>query len=426
MSRAHTANSAASAVAENGQRPSVDKAASPSTAGRVAPHALFEPRSLSPVASAHLDLIRGLAAWVVMWNHSRTLFFVSYDQLASRSAALSLLYLVTGFGHEAVVVFFVLSGFLISSSVFSKQASGKWTWRDYGIDRLSRLWVVLIPGLVLGLFWDRLGSHLFGSTGIYSHPLEGFGAVIVRDHLGVGTFFGNLFFLQTICFPELGSNGPLWSLANEFWYYTLFPLALFAWIAWKRGALLTSCMCAVSFIAVALFVGSPIATSFSIWLMGTVLVFAYSKWRLQRTSSATLYALASAFALCALLAFERTRHLNELRGDLAMGAVFTAFLFGVLQMDFGGRNLFYERLAQALAGFSYSLYVLHFPLLLFLRAKFAPSDKWQPDVNHVAHWWMVGAGVLAYSWFISIFTEGRTKAVRNWMRRMLPAFDGRT
>jgi peptidoglycan/LPS O-acetylase OafA/YrhL len=377
------------------------------------------------MASAHLDLIRGLAAWVVMWNHSRTLFFVSYDQLASRSTALSLLYFITGFGHEAVVVFFVLSGFLISSSVFTKQVSGKWTWHDYGIDRLSRLWVVLIPGLVLGLFWDRLGSYLFGSTGVYSHPLEGFGAVIVRDHLGAGTFFGNLFFLQTIYFPEFGSNGPLWSLANEFWYYALFPLALFAWIAWKRGTFLTSCICAVSFIAVALFVGSPIAISFSIWLMGTVLVFAYSKWRLKRTSSATHYMLASAFALCALLAFERTGHLNDLRGDLVMGAAFTAFLFGVLQMDIGARNLFYERAARVLAGFSYSLYVLHFPLLLFLRARFAPSDKWQPDVNHVCYWWIVGIGVLAYSWFISIFTEGRTKAVRNWMRRMLPAFDGR-
>jgi peptidoglycan/LPS O-acetylase OafA/YrhL len=285
--------------------------------------------------------------------------------------------------------------------------------------------VVLIPGLVLGLFWDTLGSRLFRSTGLYSHPLEGFGSVIVRGHLGVGTFLGNLFFLQTIYFPELGSNGPLWSLANEFWYYVLFPLGLFAFIAWKPGALRTSCICVVSFVAVALFVGGPITISFSIWLMGTVLAFAYSNWHLQRTGPATLYTLASSFVLCGLLALERTGYLNDLRGDLVMGAVFTAFLFGVLQMDFAGRNPFYERLAQVLAGFSYSLYVLHFPLLLFLRARFVPADKWQPDAVHVAYWWIVGVGILAYSWFISIFTEGRTKAVRNWVRRTLPAFDGR-
>ena len=36
----------------------------------------------------------------------------------------------------------------------------------------------------------------------------------------------NAFFLQTIVGPTFGSNGPLWSLAYEWWYYVLFPLAL--------------------------------------------------------------------------------------------------------------------------------------------------------------------------------------------------------
>jgi peptidoglycan/LPS O-acetylase OafA/YrhL len=39
------------------------------------------------------------------------------------------------------------------------------------------------------------------------------------------TFVGNLAFLQTIAVPIFGTNGPMWSLANEFWYYLIFPLA---------------------------------------------------------------------------------------------------------------------------------------------------------------------------------------------------------
>src|SRR6202030_2366669 len=94
------------------------------------------------------------------------------------SALLEVLYFLTGFGHQAVMVFFVLSGFLISSSVMSSQMSGTWSWRDYAINRSSRLYVVLIPGLLFGLLWDKLGSSLFSSTGIYSHSIEGFGSAI--------------------------------------------------------------------------------------------------------------------------------------------------------------------------------------------------------------------------------------------------------
>jgi hypothetical protein len=34
-------------------------------------------------------------------------------------------------------------------------------------------------------------------------------------------FLGNFAFLQTICVPIFGTNGPMWSLANEFWYYII-------------------------------------------------------------------------------------------------------------------------------------------------------------------------------------------------------------
>ena len=184
-------------------------------------------RALNPSASAHLDLIRVLAAWAVMFGHLRALFFVDFPQVQSPSLLLKGTYFVTGFGNEAVLVFFVLSGFLISSAIFGRLATGGWSWSDYAIDRASRLYIVLIPGLLLGFLWDKLGSTIFASTGIYSHPLESFASTVVQTRMGIGTFVGNLFFLQTIVCPPFGSNAPLWSLANEFWYYVLFAVWIF-------------------------------------------------------------------------------------------------------------------------------------------------------------------------------------------------------
>src|SRR5207302_8969523 len=47
-------------------------------------------------------------------------------------------------------------------------------------------------------------------------------------------FLGNLLGLQTVCVPSFGSNGPLWSLANEWWYYCFFILLVAPFGGWKR------------------------------------------------------------------------------------------------------------------------------------------------------------------------------------------------
>ena len=373
------------------------------------------PRKLTPAGSAHLDLVRAFAAWAVMWGHVRSNFFVDFQHIEHRNPALQALYFVTGFGHQAVMVFFVLSGFLISSSVAHSYVSGRWSWREYAINRASRLYVVLIPGLLLGLLWDKLGIALFSASGLYSRPLEAFGGTIAQSQTGVGTFIGNLCFLQTILCPTFGSNGPLWSLANEFWYYVLFPVVLFAGIYWLKRALPRALALTLLVACLAALLGLDKLIGFLVWLAGFGLVVAYSKIQLTSNRWVALYLVVTSIALVGCLVAARLHGPSVLGSDLAVGIACAFFLLGVLYLSIGAQNDLYRRAAHFFAAFSYSLYVLHFPFLLFLRAWILPPGRWQPDLQHVCFGAALGAATLAFAWGVSTFTEKKTGAVRQWL-----------
>ncbi len=385
---------------------------------------VFRPRGLAPMPSAHLDLMRGIAAWAVMWGHVRGNFFVDFQNLQHPNLFLKAVYFVTGFGHQAVMVFFVLSGFLISSSVFNGLAAGNGSWRDYSINRVSRLYAVLIPGLLLGFVWDKTGSSLFASTGLYAYPLQGFGALIAQKQMTAGVFVGNLFFVQTILCPVFGSNGPLWSLANDFWYYVLFPVGLLALIGWSRGTLRRAVPLTVAAVVLAVFLGREMLMGFVIWMAGCVLLMAYSKLREFPKRWVAPYIVFTLMILIACLAAARLGKSQVLGADLSVGLAFALFLFGVLQIDFSMRSHTYSNLARFFAAFSYSLYVLHFPVVLFLRAWLAPR-RWRPNFPHVVFVIAIGMAVLVFAWFVSLFTENKTSALRHWMKGMIPGSPGR-
>lgn len=377
------------------------------------------PRRLSVAASDSLDLIRAVAAFAVMFGHLRLLFFVDFQHLQNKTLPLDALYFFAGLGHQAVIVFFVLSGFLISSTVIRSHVLGKWSWRDYAINRATRLYVVLVPGLFLGFFWDRLGSWLFAAQGIYTHSLSDLGPAVPLKNLTLGTLLGNLLFLQTILCETLGSNGPLWSLANEFWYYVLFPVALGAVLAWARRRFLMAIPLTCLAILIGIFLGRGILIGFLIWLAGCGLVFLHSRVQLRSRSSALGMLCFFSILSGVTLAVARIRQWDPILSDLEVGFVFTLFLFALLQYEVRENSSPYSAIAHRFAGFSYSLYVLHFPLLLFFRAWLVPPERWQPTPIHLLYAALVGAGSLLFAWFVSLFTEGKTTVARNWLTRLL-------
>src|SRR5580692_4520938 len=97
-----------------------------------------------PQSSVHLDAVRALAALTVFAGHARDLFIGSPRAAAGLGhAATSAPH--TTVGHLAVIVFFVLSGYLVGGGVLRNMTSNEWSWGGYTLQRLSRLWVALIP-----------------------------------------------------------------------------------------------------------------------------------------------------------------------------------------------------------------------------------------------------------------------------------------
>ena len=375
-----------------------------------------KPKPLTTSDSAILDAVRAVAAWAVMWSHLRTMFFVDFQNLRSITLPLKSIYFVTGFGHQAVIVFFVLSGFLVSSSIFKSLAAGTWSGAEYAINRAARLYVVLIPGLLLGLLWDFLGSHWLGASGLYTRELTNLGSGIARENLTPGIFFGNLFFLQTIVCRTFGSNGPLWSLSNEFWYYVLFPVSFFAGAAWMRRSLKSALLLTAIVLFLAFFLGLDKLVGFLVWISGSALVLVHAKFSLRRQVRAGFFAGVTFALLCVCLILARTRQAGLGSFDLLLGVAFALFLFCILQMDLKIQSGWSGRVSRLFAGFSYSLYVLHFPFLLCLRAVIAPWQRWEPDAPHLFFGLMLGAVTLIYAWLVSLASEDKTKVARGWIR----------
>ena len=191
--------------------------------------AIVERGKISVSQSRFLDFVRWFAATLVVIEHVRSLLIVDYGSLQSSGVFAKAFYFFTGFGHESVVVFFVISGFLVGGKVLDDWHKDRFQWNRYLCDRISRLYSVLIVALLLGTVIDTTGSTWFSATGMYDGDRAEQIAVLTTEsanRVHPTVFVGNLVMLQNIYVPTYGSNGPLWSLAHEWWYYLLFPLLL--------------------------------------------------------------------------------------------------------------------------------------------------------------------------------------------------------
>lgn len=370
--------------------------------------------------SRHLDTLRWIAAVGVVAGHIRGLLFVPFSRVSHPNIIARAFYGATAIGHAWVMVFFVLSGFLISRSVINALERGKWDPRDYLLQRLTRLWIVLIPALGLGAFLDILGAHLFGTKSLY-HGLPGYAYLFNFDasrRLGLGTFLGNATFLQGIKVQTLGTNGPLWSLPYEFWYYLLFPLCL---LLFYRHRTSRRILIGLALVVVGSFIGVHILTYFVVWLMG-VGVLLLPTWTTTRTKKRFTLAVALAAWLGVFGIYSLTHNSqgNQVPADVGISLAFSLALYAIVKIrakddDGYESNSVRLSLVSVLAGFSYTLYLVHLPFAAFLKsAVVSPGPPtWQPNPFHLFLALLIAVLTMGYAFGVSRVTEAHTATVRS-------------
>lgn len=141
-----------------------------------------------------VEAVRGFAASYVLVGH-----------LFPHTAGWTVLF---RFGQEAVIIFFVLSGFVIMHSTLAHPDK---SFHGYLARRVVRIYPIFLMALAL--------SYALSATWT----------------LDAGALIGNLLMLQDSSFAKPGvlfetfeGNSPLWSLSYEWWFYMMFfPLYRF-------------------------------------------------------------------------------------------------------------------------------------------------------------------------------------------------------
>lgn len=291
------------------------------------------PSPLDPPFSVYLDLVRFLAALAVVLMHLRQFGLVELPGAD----------LLTLFGREAVMAFFVLSGFVIAYTTGQRRP----TARDFALARAARIYSVALPVLLLAFACATLvPAHLASDTPQHYQLAKPW--LYIPFHL---LFLGDLWTLAEVP-PWLG---PWWSLNYEVWYYVLFGVACYVRGPWRLPALAL----VLAIMGVKLWLLLPV------WLAGVMLYH----WQERHTLARGLARLGWIASLALLVAYEASGVEESLRAAGRASWIGQAFALG--NSD------------RFLADYVFGLIVC----LNFACARFADLNgllRWAPPIRRLA------------------------------------------
>jgi len=336
--------------------------------------------------SAYLNVLRILAALTVFLGH-----------LSGRSVSGGFLWQIQPYGHSAVIVFFVLSGFVIRYSVDEKEK----TLLDYSVARFARLYSVVLPALALTLVCDLIGtSH---NPNVYDMARETNAPLRLAQ--------GVLFLTQSWQRVSLLSNEPFWSLPYEFWYYVIFATAIFL-RRWPR---------LIAIIIVSLVGGPAILLLFPIWLMGVASYRITKALSLTKLHAVTVWWLSALGVVATVLLHTPVVALETMLLppsfsvlDYLLGALLAINFVAASRIDFGLTRM--SDLIGYFAGMTFALYLFHLPLL-HLAAAYVAHHLPVPIKGMIEFTF-----VLSVVFALSFITENQKKRWQDIFRKLFGLF----
>jgi peptidoglycan/LPS O-acetylase OafA/YrhL len=176
-------------------------------------------------------------------------------------------------GLSGVTLFFVLSGYLITSLLLRE-------WDRWGSVSLWRFWgrraVRLLPALLLLLLATPLVLLLTGDERLSRYPVAALASLF---------YVGNWVRIHG---TDLGLLNHLWSLSVEEQFYVVWPLLFIALMTWLRSHVVTAALTLAA-----------LATAYSVWTQGPAVRLDIST---ETNAFALLLGVALAFSLAAVRA----------------------------------------------------------------------------------------------------------------------------
>lgn len=361
--------------------------------------------------STYLDATRAVAALVVFASHLAYSRFTGGDYLIIRDYNL---------GSDAVVLFFVLSGFVVAYAADARDATG----RAFLFSRATRLFSVAIPALILTLAADAGGQMIDAADydGWWHHKAPvwetAFRALSFTSEWS-GTGY------------RIGTNGPWWSLSYEAAYYLLFAAVTYL-AGWRR---------AVVVVALIALIGVKPLLLAPAWLMG-VLVYRATRGGVTWTAPRLILAAVLPVALYILLQAGNAplilsqitkvalgdarlvwalRFSDEFLWNALIGGLFALHLRGMAGLLAGRGEApgALGRGAKWLAGASFSIYLCHYPLLMLWDAAL---PEFGPDLLRHA---VLAFGVLGCCLLFAEAFERPLPAFRRAIRGAIGRVSGR-
>lgn len=314
--------------------------------------------------SIYLDFVRFLAAIGVFLDHlSKTPLT---DDVLSRK--------IDGFGGVCVIIFFVLSGFIIAYVTSARESA----WFEYVISRVSRLYSVVIIGLVLTFLFDFSGMLI--DPNLYSIKRILYKPVSFEGYIS-SLFFVNEFQIFGFGGISPGTNGPFWSLSFESTYYIVAGLILF--LPYRLS---------IPFAILILYLaGETIAALLPVWFLGFVLYHKGGNFRLKTLAAICLFFIS--IVIIFFIPIYSYKFPNDNFGfnfpwgrggfnrnlviDYIVASVFSLHLIACMNLMHALPTLFIrlKSLIRWLGSITFPLYCIHYPALCFFRA----VSPWSPS-----------------------------------------------
>lgn len=321
--------------------------------------------------SHFLDSVRSWCLFVVLIAHAIQVFISPYwDYSVALQDWPIAQYAIRRGPAYAVMAFFSMSGLLIYYSVVSNtQKHGGFRLGYYIVARLLRVYPPLIFSLILVLVFHVLlnvsgiaGKETFASGDELYLPRSEIN-LVWKDIIGAGVFINTL--IPGFNSPIL--NGPLWSIAHEFWFYMLaIPILMLLfrhWLVAVLGCVAYIYLCFTLYLE--LYIDEWWFYGWCVWLV------AFFMTHLERIAPKKVFYLITfccafpASWLWYFLVVNSYDSYYDYRSYFPGGILFSIVLPFILVKIKGEKiKTTYSLAMSKIAGFSYTAYLIHFPIFL--------------------------------------------------------------